>query len=129
MLKAIWSVTLLFFPVMFGHGYGPQNRETKDCPTVVVVCPDDVFTNKSTVRFEARVNGVSPSQGLKYRWTVYSRSGVPKPKIKSGQGTASILVKASRAARRGLTLTVTVDGFPANCQNQASCATGIASLR
>jgi len=118
---------LLIAPSVASCDASGDSQQPTECPKVLVVCPDDVFDNKPTLRFRARVEGLPSNQRIKYHWTVYWVHGFPKPKIKSGQGTYSIVVKASGPARRGLTVTVTVTGLPKTCANQASCTTMIAS--
>jgi hypothetical protein len=105
-----------------------ENPVNDQCPQLYVECPDDVFNEKSPLKFQARVSGTTPGQRLTYHWTVSWVRGFPKGRIKSGQGTSSIIVEASGPARKGLTVTVSVKGFPKGCGKQASCTIGIASL-
>jgi hypothetical protein len=106
-----------------------EDRVNDDCPQLSVECPDDAFNENSPLKFWARVSGTAPGQSLTYHWTVHSRPGFPKGRIKSGQGTSSIIVEASGPARKGLTVTVTVKGLPKGCGDLASCTIGIASFR
>jgi hypothetical protein len=123
------TLVLLIAPSVASCDSSGDSLPPIECPKVLVVCPEDVFDDKPTLRFRARIEGLPSNQRIKYHWTVYWVPGFPKPKIKSGQGTSSIVVKASGPAWRGLTVTVAVIGLPKTCANEASCTTMIASLK
>src|ERR1044071_433640 len=67
-----------------------------ECPKIDMTYPDP-FDEKTPLKFGVRIEGVDPSRKLKYSWFV------SKGHIKSGQGTASIVVEAEGAERQGLT--------------------------
>jgi hypothetical protein len=117
--------TVVFFAIsatLGGHGTNSQdNPGIRDCPTISVVCPDNVFEENSDLHFYANV---LPS--VKYHWSIGWVRGFRKGRIKSGQGTPSLVVSASGPARRGLTVTVKVTGLNKACRNEASCTTMIA---
>ena len=92
-----------------------------ECPKIDMTYPDP-FNEKAPLRFEARIEGADPDKKLKYSWFV------SKGHIKSGQGTASIVVEAEGAERQGLTATVIICGLPYECENEISRTTAIAKL-
>jgi hypothetical protein len=106
-----------------GRGAGrQQNPGSADCPTVASSCPDYVEGN-SELHAYATVGG--PGDKLKYHWTVTWPRGVPKGRIRSGQGTPSLVVSVPRGARGSVTVTVKVIGWDTACPNQSSCSTMI----
>jgi hypothetical protein len=117
--------TVIFFAILVpigGHGTNLQdNPGIRDCPTISVVCPDNVFDENSDLHFYANV-----LPNVKYHWSIGWVRGFRKGRIKSGQGTPSLVVSASGPARHGLTVTVKVAGLDKACRNEASCSTMIA---
>jgi hypothetical protein len=98
------------------------------CPTIFIECPENVFHEESDLKFHAHVGDTLSK--VKFRWTVHWVRGFPKGRIKSGQGTTSLVVSVSGAARRGLNVTFTILGLPRSCNlNKASCTTEIAPSR
>ena len=124
-LKAALTIGILFAVSAVVGGQGAnlqQNPGIADCPpTVSVICPDDVEGN-SDVRFDASVGGYK----LKYHWTVTWPRGSRKGRIKSGQGTPSLVLFVPRRARGSLTVSVKVIGLDKACPNKSSCSTMIA---
>ena len=108
-----------------GHATGFQdNPGIRDCPYISVSCPDTVDGNSD---LHAATNFTSSAgYKLKYHWTVTWPRGVRKGRIKSGQGTPSLVVSVPRRARGSLTVTVKVTGLDPACGNEASCSTMIA---
>ncbi|HBB94135.1 MAG TPA: hypothetical protein DC054_01980 [Blastocatellia bacterium] len=109
MLKSIFAA-VIFFAISAttgGHGTNFQdNPGIRDCPTITVACPDNVFEENSDLHFSANI-----LPNVKYHWSIGWVRGFPKGRIKSGQGTPSLVVSASGPARRGLTVTVKVTGL------------------
>jgi hypothetical protein len=95
------------------------------CPLIEVECPADIAKHGDLV-FRSNVTLVNDTK-VGYRWVVRASRGGRKPRIISGQGTPSITVASSPAARRGLVVTVTVTGILKVCSNQASCSVGISA--
>ena len=117
--------SVVFFAIsapIGGHGGYPQdNPGVADCPTILVDCPDNIFEKHSDLHFYANI-----LPNVKYHWSIRWVRGFRKGRIKSGQGTPSLVVSASGPARRGLTVTVKVTGLDKACRNEASCTTMIA---
>ena len=90
-----------------------------ECPKIDMSYPDP-FDEKAPLKFEVRIEGADPNKKLKYSWFV------SKGYVKSGQGTASIVVEAEGAERQGLTATVVICGLPYECKNEISSTTAIA---
>ena len=115
--------TLIFFAIsgtIGGHGTNLQdNPGIRDCPTVSVSCPDEVHGN-SDLHVAANV-----SRNTKYYWTVVWPRGSRKGRIKSGQGTPSLVISVPRGARGSLTVTVKVTGWDKACPTESSCSTMI----
>jgi hypothetical protein len=126
MLKAMLSVGVLFaVSVTVGgsdawRGLSPEIADS--CPTVAVSCPDNVDVN-SELRAYASFGG--PGDKLKFYWTVTWPRGVRKGRIKSGQGTPSLVVSVPPHARGSVTVTVKVTGWDPACPNKSSCSTMI----
>jgi len=122
-LKATLTIGILFAvsAVVGGQGANLQQNPPgiADCPTVSVSCPDDAKGN-SDVHVYANV-----LTNVKYRWTVIWPPGIRKGRIKSGQGTPSLVISVPRRARGSLTVTVKVAGLDMACRNDASCSTMI----
>ena len=93
-----------------------------DCPKIEMDYPDP-FDEKAPLKFEVRVKGADPDKKLKFSWFV------SKGSVKSGQGTASIIVEAKGADRQGLTATVVICGLPYECENEISSTTSIAESK
>jgi hypothetical protein len=102
-------------------GHFQDNPGIRDCPYVSVSCPDAVDA-KSDLHAAANFTG-SPSSRIKYYWTVTWPSGGRKGRIKSGQGTPSLVVSVPRRTRGSLTVTVKVTGFDPACDKEVSCST------
>ena len=93
------------------------------CETITVACPETVEEH-SDINFQASVaRAAGPLLPLRYHWSLL---GVPKARVKSGQGTPSIVVSVPRRAAGNLTATVTVIGVKKGCNDKASCSTAIA---
>jgi len=124
-IKVSLALIVLTFVLANGNHASTVAQEPEIiCPLIEVECPTDVAKRGDLV-FRAHVTLVNDDTKVGYRWIVRSSRGVRKPRITSGQGTPSITVAASPAARRGLTVTVTVMGILKVCRNQASCSVGI----
>ncbi|MFS8085202.1 MAG: hypothetical protein ACMG6H_06195 [Acidobacteriota bacterium] len=82
----------------------------RECPTISVECP----SGEGEIVFAAKVTSENPDCKLTYQWSI------TRGEIKSGQGTAKIILKADRDGS-GLGASVEVLGLPANCANKASC--------
>ena len=82
----------------------------KECPTISVACPIE----DSWIAFIARVKDEDPNGKVGYQWSI------TRGKIKSGQGTAKITVKAERDGS-GIGASVEVLGLPVECASKASC--------
>jgi PASTA domain len=89
------------------------------CPVVNISCPMSVGAEKDVVKFEANVIG-GQVEGLRYNWAVSSGF------ITDGQGTSAITVKPEGAG--SITVTVQAPGFPATCNNKASCTTTVLQM-
>jgi hypothetical protein len=125
MLKATLSIGILFAASAAVGGRGAsrqQNPGIADCPTVAVSCPDNVEGNSD---LHAYASVLGPGDKLKYHWTVAWPPGARKGRIKSGQGTPSLVISVPRRARGSLTVTVKVFGWDTACRNDASCSTEI----
>jgi len=121
MLKPTLATVIFFalFATIGGHGTNLQdNPGIRDCPTISVDCPDNVFDENSDLHFYANV-----LPNVKYHWSIGWVRGFRKGRIKSGQGTPALVVSASGPARRGLTVTVRVTGLDKACPNESSCTT------
>lgn len=124
MLKLTLATAILFAMSMTTGGHNAKlqdNPGIRDCPTISVVCPDNVFEKNSYLRFYANV-----LPNVKYHWSIGWVRGFRKGRIKCGQGTPSLVVSPSAPARRGLTVTVKVTGLDKACRNEASCTTMVA---
>ena len=126
MLKATLSIGILLAVSVTVGGRGSCHQldpEIADsCPSLAVSCPDNVDGN-SELRATASAGG--PGDKLKFHWTVTWPRGVPKGRIKSGQGTPSLVVAVPRHARGSVTVTVKVTGWDPACPNKSSCSTMI----
>lgn len=82
------------------------------CPTITVsnVSPDPF----SSLKFKADVSGLEPPAKLTFKWSVSTGE------IISGQDSDVITVDLKRTTRRGLTVTVEVNGIPTGCPDEAS---------
>ena len=126
-VKVILIVGILFTVSAGGGGRGrgrQQNPGIADCPTVTTTCREKVSENSDAQAY-AIVGG--PAAKLKYHWTVTWSPGTRRGRIKSGQGTPSLVVFVPRRARGSLTMTVKViDWNNTGCPNESSCSTIIA---
>jgi hypothetical protein len=87
--------------VVGGRGAGlPQSPVADLCPPVAVSCPDNVDKNFELHAY-ASVSGAADK--LKFHWTVTWPAGVRKGRIKSGQGTPSLVVSVPRRPNGGFT--------------------------
>lgn len=86
---------------------GTVNR-AGECPTLSIECPGD----DGEIAFTAKV---APEKAdLTYQWSV------SRGKIKSGQGTAKIIVEAKRDGT-SIGASVEISGIPITCAHTASC--------
>jgi hypothetical protein len=124
-LNATLSIIVLFVVSLAigGRGTNYQQDPNINCPLVAVNCPDNVAGNADLHAY-AKVTG-SGRDKLKYKWTVFWPAGVPKGRIKSGQGTPSLVVSVPRRARGSVTVTVEVFGLDPSCRMDSSCSTVI----
>src|SRR5438552_9642522 len=117
MLKTLTLSSLILMSTMTvgesSFGSAQENVPSDICPIISVDCAENVFDENSDLKFKAQV-GAAISK-VKYHWTVHWIHGFPKGRIKSGQGTTSIVISASGPARRGLTVTFTVKGLDKAC--------------
>jgi len=81
-----------------------------ECPTISVECP----SGENEIVFSVKVTRENPDCKLTYQWTI------TRGEIKSGQGTAIIIVEAERDGS-GIGASVEVLGLPSACANKASC--------
>ena len=86
------------------------------CPTVSVICPDEIPREGRTYLVTLRVAGVDPAKKLSYKWSV-SKGG----EIVDGQGTHTVKIRCTHP-EESLTATVEVGGLPSECGNIASCS-------
>jgi hypothetical protein len=86
----------------------------RQCPVVIVQCPDDI--SKDTWTYTVHVRGAEPGQKLTYKWAVSCGE------IESGQGTRSITVRRPEKTE-GFSASVEVGGLPEGCDGKASCYT------
>lgn len=116
MIKTLLILAIICLSVFVDDG---QHRKTsaaesgmpKECPTISVDCPSP---DDREIAFTLRVKGEDPNVKLRYQWSI------TKGEIKSGQGTAKIILKADRDGS-GIGASVEVLGLPAECANKASC--------
>jgi hypothetical protein len=124
-LKATLSIAIVFaVSVMVGGRGTPRqhNQGIADCPTVAVSCPENVEGN-SELHAYASFGGSGDK--TKFQWTVTWPTGVRKGRIKSGQGTPSLVVSVPRRAHGSVTVTVKAIGWDPACPNESSCSTMI----
>ena len=123
MLKGTLATVCFFVIPSAGGGHGINHQANPlgigECPIITVSCPEKVERNS-----DMRV-GVSVNSGgkLKYHWTVTSPPGF---RIKSGQGTHSLVISVSGRAQGSFTASVKVDGLDKVCPNESSCTTILA---
>jgi hypothetical protein len=102
----------------------PQYPREYPCTYVAVECPD-IYNQNSDIVFHA-YTGYPPNEyKIKYRWTVWWAHGLPKGRIKSGRGTDTLIVSATRGKVTGI---VRITGAPKECNHTASCTT-LATLK
>lgn len=96
-------------------------RDEPVCPTVTVQCPASVpLSTVTNITYTAVITGADQSVTPTYNWTVSAGT------IVSGQGTAQIIVNANTAGPpQQITATVSVGGYPPECQLTASCTTTV----
>ena len=123
-LKATLSIVLLFVVSFASGGRGTNYQQDPNivCPLVAISCPDKV--TGADLHAYATVTG-SGHDKLKYHWTVTWPAGVRKGRIKSGQGTPSLVISVPRGARGSVTVTVEVFGLDPSCRMDSSCSTAI----
>ncbi len=128
MLKTLaLSSIILMSAIAVGQCSLGLAQEKDICPIIVVDCPDNVLDGNSDLVFQGHVGAALTK--VTYHWTVHWVRGVPKGRIKSGQGTTSLVVSASGRARHGMTVTFIVKGLDKSCGNQAFCTMPIAMVR
>lgn len=88
------------------------------CPTVSIVGPDArAATQRSPWRFDAVVGGIDPAQ-ISYKWEVLLGTDGEHIPI-TGQDTKTITFeRKDDYEHKGVTVTVTVSGFPDRCSKQ-----------
>ena len=126
-LKATLSIGVLVAVSFAVGGRGAsrqQNPGIGDCPTVTVSCPANVDGNSELHAYAATMV-MGGRDKLKFQWTVTWPPGVRKGRIRSGQGTPSLVVSVPRRARGSITVTVKVIGWDPVCRNESSCSTPI----
>jgi hypothetical protein len=108
-------------------GFASTKSQIDVCEPISVACPETV-DGYSDAKFQANITRAasSPHSKIRYFWFVDWPRGFPKGRIKSGQGTPSIVVSLPRRAPNSLTAKVTVEGVSRGCPNTASCTTIIA---
>ena len=99
------------------------------CAVIGVECPDAAPEDGSDLIFHAYNHYPRGEYKSEYRWTVRWARGVRKGRIKSGQGTDTLVVSARGAARKRVTATIMVTGLPKGCMRTASCTIGLAPLK
>lgn len=95
--------------------FAAQSTYSQECPIVSVTCAD--ISTESTAIFTANVVD-NPRNEPKFKWHVTGG------RIKHGQGTDSIEVEVDKAGHL-VTAAIEVTSFPIQCNNKASCSTGI----
>lgn len=93
----------------------PRPRE---CPKVVVSCPD-VVRHGEPVTFNASVEGAPADAKLTYKWVVSAGT------ITGGQGTGAVTVDTAGLAGSTVTATVEVGGLPESCPVSTSCTSAV----
>ena len=100
----------------------PRGQHASErCPTLSVSCPETTGIG-IPLTFTVNVSGGDSKVNPSYRWEVSAGT------IASGQETSSISVDTTglpRVAPQGLTATVEVGGYPADCPNSASCTSDV----
>src|SRR5437773_6657689 len=88
-------------------GFASANSQVDVCEPITVACPETV-NEHSDIKFEAYVARAasSPRSKLNYHWSVGWVLGFRRGRIKSGQGTSSIVVSVPRPAPSSLTVAV-----------------------
>jgi hypothetical protein len=119
-LKVTIGIGMLFVVSLAIGGRGTNHQQDPSivCPVVAVSCPDKV-TGGAYLHVYATVTG-SGRDKLKYNWTVTWPAAVRKGRIKSGQGTPSLVVSVPRRARGSVTVTVEVFGLDPSCRMDSS---------
>ena len=113
--------TTMFWSRSRATGQDPPREYPREnpCHVPTVECPDTYNPNSDLV-FHAYVGYPRDGYTIKYRWTVRWARGLSRGRIKSGQGTDTLVV----SARRGIvTATVEITGAPKECPQTASCST------
>jgi hypothetical protein len=96
----------------------PQYPREDPCFDLAVECPD-TYTPNSDIVFHAYTTYPPSEYKIKYRWTVWWARGLRKGRIKSGQGTNTLVVSARQGKVIG---NVRITGPPKECMKTASCA-------
>jgi hypothetical protein len=117
MIRTLIILAIITAVSLFGHDEGKFGKSSateggisEECPTISVGCP---YEDKE-ISFTVRVTGEDPKVKLGYQWTI------TRGELKSGQGTAKIIVQAERDGS-GIGASVEVTGLPAECAKKASC--------
>ena len=84
-----------------------------------VECPDS-YTPNSDLVFHAYTDYPRDEYEIKFRWTIWWARGVRKGRIKSGQGSDTLVVSARHGKVTGI---VRITGTPKECMHTASCTT------
>jgi hypothetical protein len=116
MKRLVLAFTLASLVALNAGGLAaPRARE---CPKVVVTCPDTVRSGEPA-NFTASIDNAPADAQLTYNWDVSAGT------ITSGQGTSSVTVDTTGFAGLAVTATVEVGGLPESCPESTSCTLAI----
>ncbi|MET0648594.1 MAG: hypothetical protein ABW208_18435 [Pyrinomonadaceae bacterium] len=116
MKRLVLAITLASLAAQPIGGAAPRARQ---CPAVVVSCPDTVNGGEPAT-FAASVNNAPADAKLTFKWEVSAGT------ISSGQGTTSITVDTTGlSGNQIVTATVEISGLPESCAKSASCTVGV----
>ncbi|HEV2863242.1 MAG TPA: hypothetical protein VGX48_19670 [Pyrinomonadaceae bacterium] len=88
------------------------------CPVIKVSCLDSVKEPGASITFEAKLEGVDPSDTPTFNWTVSAGA------ITAGQSTPTITVDTTGVAGGSVvTATVELRGIDRSCYDTTSCST------
>jgi hypothetical protein len=125
-MKSISLMTLLLLLVVLPIARFSTERSSvsedstqKDCPRVMVSCPDGGKEGES-ITVTANVSGGDPKVTPTYSWSISAGT------ITSGQGTSSITIDTTGLGGQTITATVEVGGYASQCPRTASCTTVVA---
>src|ERR1044072_1313689 len=116
MKRLVLAITLASLAAL--HTGGAPAPPPRECPIVVVLCPDTLRAGEP-VTFTASIDNAPADAKLTYNWVVSMGT------INSGQGTSSVTVDMTGLYNGAATATVEVSGLPESCPKTASCSTAL----